>query len=117
MRMASKREFAPGLVLEGRKQSAMRQRIAAAAAPARAFVLLDQGDGRRGRASVRVDDRVRLGAPIAIADDESGASLHAPVAGRVVSICRHAVVPDAGPGILIENDGSDEHDPRCEPCP
>ena len=115
--MASKREFPPGLVLEGRKQSAMRQRIAAAPAPARAFVLLDQGDGRRGRASVRVDDRVRLGAPIAIADDESGASLHAPVAGRVLSIGRHDDVPDAGPGILIDNDGSDEHDPRCEPCP
>ncbi len=115
--MASKREFAPGLVLEGRKQSAMRQRIAAAPAPARAFVLLDQGDGRRGRASVRVDDRVRLGAPIAIADDESGASLHAPVAGRVLSIGRHDHAPDAGPGILIDNDGSDEHDPRCEPCP
>jgi len=115
--MAPNRKFALGLVLDGRKQSAMQQPIAAAPAPAQAFVLLDQGDGRRGTPSVRVGERVRLGAAIAQADDESGAALHAPVAGRVRSVGRHESSPDAGPGIVIDNDGSDERDPQCEPCP
>ena len=115
--MAVRRKFAPGIALAAHKQAAMRSHIEPAPAPARAFVLLDQGDGRPTLPCVRVGERVRLGAPIAHADTDTGADLHAPVAGRIVSIGPLERVPDAGHAIVIDNDGSDERDPRCEPSP
>jgi electron transport complex protein RnfC len=114
--MQARRDFAPGLVLDGRKQSTMREQIVAAPEPAQVFVLLDQGDGRRGTPCVREGERVRQGAAIARADDEPGADLHAPVAGRIRSIGPQEDLREAGPGIVIDNDGSDERDPGCEPC-
>jgi electron transport complex protein RnfC len=114
--MAARREFAPGIALEGHKQAAMQSRIAVAPAPAQALVLLDQGDGRRMLPCVRVGERVRLGTPIARAAAAPGTDLHAPVAGRVRAIDVHEQVPDAGPGIVIDNDNSDERDPACGPC-
>ena len=115
--MQARRDFAPGLVLDARKRSTMCERIVAAPEPAQVFVLLDRGDGRRGTPCVREGERVRQGAAIARADDEPGADLHAPVAGRIRSIGPHENLREAGPGIVIDNDGSDERDPRCEPCP
>ena len=115
--MAGRREFAPGIALETHKQAAMQSRIAPAPAPAQAFVLLDQGDGRHTVPCVRVGERVRLGSPIACADTDAGADLHAPVAGRVRSIGVLERVPDAGHAIIIDNDGSDERDPGFEPLP
>ena len=87
--MQARRDFAPGLVLDARKRSTMCERIVAAPEPAQVFVLLDQGDGRRGTPCVREGERVRQGAAIARADDEPGADLHAPVAGRIRSIGPH----------------------------
>ena len=115
--MQARRDFAPGLVLDARKRSTMRERIVAAPEPAQVFVLLDQGDGRRGTPCVREGERVRQGAAIARADDGPGADLHAPVAGRIRSIGPHENLREAGPGIVIDNDGSDERDSRWEPCP
>ena len=115
--MQARRDFAPGLILDARKRSTMRERIVAAPEPAQVFVLLDQGDGRRGTPCVREGERVRQGAAIARADDGPGADLHAPVAGRIRSIGPHENLREAGPGIVIDNDGSDERDSRWEPCP
>jgi hypothetical protein len=74
-------------------------------------VLLDQGDGRRGRASVRVDDRVRLVDRLRWRTTNRAPVCTRPLPVAFLSIGRHDDVPDAGPGILIDNDGSDEQRP------
>jgi electron transport complex protein RnfC len=115
--MPARSEFPLGIALDGHKQAAMRDPVATAPAPTVASVLLDQGDGRAAVPCVSVGDRVRLGTRIAAAEAPPGADLHSPLAGRVRSIGRLDAVPAAGVGIVIENDGSDTRDPRCEPCP
>lgn len=113
--MAGSRTFAPGLALEPHKLAALAQPIGTAPAPALAAVALDQGDGREAIPRVRAGERVRMGQLIALAEDQRGTDVHAPVAGRV-----RAVVPLVGlPGqaIILDNDGSDEPDPACVPCP
>jgi electron transport complex protein RnfC len=75
-------------------------------------VLLDQGDGHAATPCVRAGDRVRLGTVIARADAQSGADLHAPVAGRIRSIGRYDGAAGAGEVIVIDNDGSDDREPQ-----
>jgi H+/Na+-translocating ferredoxin:NAD+ oxidoreductase subunit C len=110
------RQPSGGLLLETHKQAAMQQPIAAAPAPALAFVALDQGDGRPVEPCVHEGDRVWLGTPIGRAPTDTGADLHAPVAGRVRAIAPLAGAVDAGPMVVIESDGTDERDPHCQPC-
>ncbi len=114
--MAARQPLPGGLLLQTHKRAAMQQPIAAAPAPALAFVALDQGDGRPIEPCVREGDRVRLGTLIGRAHSDIGADLHAPVAGRVRAIAPLTVAVDAGSMIVIENDGTDERDPGCEPC-
>lgn len=113
--MAGQRGFAPGLALEPNKHAALARPITQATAPATAAVALDQGDGREALPCVSAGARVRLGEVIARPRDEPGTHLHSPVAGQVRSI--GPLAGQAGPGIVIDNDGSDEPDPGCEPCP
>ena len=115
--MAATRGVGPGLVLAAHKRAAMQHGITEAPGPEQAFVTLDQGDGRRPAACVRVGERVRRGTVIARADTAPGVDLHAPVAGRVRAIEPNADATDTGCTIVIDNDGTDEPDPACEPCP
>src|SRR4030095_11828242 len=54
--------------------------------------------------------------PIGRARTDTGADLHAPVAGRVRAIAPLDAAVDAGPMVVIESDGTDERDPQGEPC-
>lgn len=113
--MTGSRRFASGLALESHKRAPLARPIRTVPAAALATVALDQGDGREAVPCVRAGERVRMGQLVADGPDVAGIGLHAPVAGQVRAIAPLAGLP--GPGIQIENDGSDEPDPDCEPCP
>jgi electron transport complex protein RnfC len=113
--MAARQPSFGGLLLEAHKRTAMQRPIAAAPAPPLAWVALDQGDGRPVEPCVHEGQRVRLGSTIGRGRNDNDADLHAPVAGRVRAIAPLAAAVDAGPMIVIENDGSDERDAQCEP--
>jgi electron transport complex protein RnfC len=114
--MAARQPSPGGLLLDAHKRTPLQQPIAPTPAPPLARVALDQGDGRPAEPCVREGDRVRLGTPIGRARSDTGADLHAPVAGRVRTIAPLAAAVDLGPMIVIESEGTDERDPQCEPC-
>ncbi len=105
-----------GLRLEPHTARSTSRPIRVAAAPARAVLPLDQHAGHAARPLVRIGDRVQRGQPIAQAQRQISAWLHAPIAGTV-----HAIEPrvhghhhDSGAAlsIVIDNDGSDALHPH-----
>ncbi|HSN71142.1 MAG TPA: hypothetical protein VLT59_06525, partial [Steroidobacteraceae bacterium] len=108
-----------GLPLAGHKSLATAGPLLTAPAPSVAVLPLNQHTGTPAAACVRVGERVRLGQLVAEPGAGVSASLHAPVAGRVIAI-EPRPAPHVGGAptlsIVIENDGSDERsEPLIEP--
>jgi electron transport complex protein RnfC len=117
--MSVRAGFPAGLRLPAHKALAMRHAIRALPAPARACVALDQGSGDAATPVVEAGTRVCIGTRIARASDGVSVPLHSPIAGTVRSIERRETPSAAGSGlcIVIDNDGTESRDPRCEPLP
>lgn len=78
--------FHGGLALAGHKDESTGRGLQACALPGLLHVSLLQHAGVPARACVAAGDDVAAGQCIAVAEGESGADLHSPVAGRVLAI-------------------------------
>lgn len=106
------------LRLEPHKEASTRQPLAHSPLPALALMPLNQHTGDPSQPCVEIGQRVRLGQAIARPQAGLSAWLHAPVAGRVLTI-EPQPAPHLGgretPAIVIENDGTDAVCDDCVP--
>jgi electron transport complex protein RnfC len=109
------RQFPRGLELPANKAAALASPLRAAPAPAVAVLALDQGSGREARAVVRPGDRVRLGTPIAVADDPGTTPVHSSVSGAVLAVETRSTPAGQGVCVVVENDGRDEPEGESAP--
>jgi electron transport complex protein RnfC len=115
--VATRDAFPAGLALDAHKQQALRTPIVELPPPARVVLSLDQGSGSVLEPVVAVGTEVRCGSVIARPVDAYGATLHAPISGRVVAIGPRESASGSGvsPSIEIEGDGRDARDESAAP--
>lgn len=113
--MSARTPYSARLRLDAHKARALQRPVERAPAPARMALAMDQGNGSSATPIVRPGEKVFVGTTLARSDDMRCAPVHSPIAGRVVEIDRQALAEGDGLCVIIENDGSDEPDPRRSP--